>query len=58
MLDLALMTIFINHQIYVGYSSSQYRTEVLQIVSKPPSNARSCGTGAPHDVALTRTSGV
>ena len=31
---------------------------VLQIVSEPPSNARLCGTGALHDVALTRTSGI
>jgi hypothetical protein len=30
----------------------------LQMVSERPSNARSCGTGALHDVALTRTSGV
>jgi len=30
-LNLALMTIFINHQLYVGYSSSQYWTGVLQI---------------------------
>jgi len=30
----------------------------LQIVSEPPSNARSCGTGALHDMALTRTSEV
>lgn len=27
----------------------------LQIVSEPPSNARSCDTGAPHDVALMWT---
>jgi hypothetical protein len=32
--------------------------ESLQMVSEPPSNARSCDTGAPHDVALTKTSGV
>jgi hypothetical protein len=35
MWDLALMTIFIkhtfyNHPLYVGYSSSQYETDVLQ----------------------------
>jgi hypothetical protein len=30
----------------------------LQVVSKSPSNARSCGIGALHDVALTRTSGI
>jgi hypothetical protein len=30
----------------------------LQMVSEPPSNARSCGTGALHDMALTGTSGV
>jgi hypothetical protein len=27
----------------------------LQVVSEPPSNARSCGTEVLHDVALTRT---
>jgi hypothetical protein len=32
MWDLALMTIFINHSLYVGYSSSQYGTGVLQHV--------------------------
>jgi hypothetical protein len=30
----------------------------LQVVSKPPSNARSCSIGALHDVALTRTSRI
>jgi hypothetical protein len=30
----------------------------LQMVSEPPSNARSCGIRALHDVALTRTSGI
>jgi hypothetical protein len=30
----------------------------LQVVSEPPSNARSCGTRALHDVALTRTSEI
>jgi hypothetical protein len=30
MWDLALMTIFINHLLYVGYLSSQYGIEVLQ----------------------------
>jgi hypothetical protein len=30
----------------------------LQMVSEPPSNARSCGTGALDDMALTKTSGV
>jgi hypothetical protein len=30
----------------------------LQIVSEPPTNARSCGTEALHDVALTGISGV
>jgi hypothetical protein len=30
----------------------------LQMVSEPPSNVRSCGTRAPHDMALTRTSEV
>jgi hypothetical protein len=30
MWDLALMTIFINHIFYVGYSISQYEIEVLQ----------------------------
>jgi hypothetical protein len=28
---------------------------LLQMVSEPPSNARSCGIGALHDVGLTRT---
>jgi hypothetical protein len=32
--------------------------ELLQMVLEPPSNARSCGIGALHDVTLTRTSGV
>jgi hypothetical protein len=32
--------------------------ESLQMVSEPPSNAKSCGTEALHDVALTGTSGV
>jgi hypothetical protein len=31
---------------------------VLQMVSKSPSNARSYGIRALHDVALTRTSGI
>jgi hypothetical protein len=26
----------------------------LQVVSEPPSNTRSCGTGALHDIVLTR----
>jgi hypothetical protein len=30
----------------------------LQMVSEPPSNARSCGTGALHDVTLTSSSGI
>jgi hypothetical protein len=30
----------------------------LQMVSKSPSNARSCGTGALHDVVLTWTSKI
>ena len=30
----------------------------LQVVSEPPSNVRSCGTRALHDVALTRMSGI
>jgi hypothetical protein len=30
MWNLIHMTIFINHQLYVGYSSSQYGTGVLQ----------------------------
>jgi hypothetical protein len=30
----------------------------LQMVSEPPNNARPCGTGALHDVALTMTPGV
>jgi len=30
----------------------------LQMVSEPPSNARSCGTRALHDMALIRTSRV
>jgi hypothetical protein len=30
----------------------------LQMVSEPPSNVKPCGTGASHDVALTRKSGV
>jgi hypothetical protein len=30
----------------------------LQMVSEPHINARSYGTGAPHDMALTRTSRV
>jgi hypothetical protein len=30
----------------------------LQMVSEPGCNARSCGTGALHDMALTGTSGV
>jgi hypothetical protein len=30
----------------------------LQMVSEPPSNARSCGIGALHDVTLTRTSRI
>jgi hypothetical protein len=30
----------------------------LQMISELPNNARSYGIGAPHDVALTRTSGV
>jgi hypothetical protein len=29
---------------------------MLQMVLEPPSNARSCGIGALHDVGLTRTS--
>jgi len=35
MRDLALLTIFINHQFYVSYSSSQYGTGVLQLVCSP-----------------------
>jgi hypothetical protein len=27
----------------------------LKVVSEPPSNVRSCGTGALHDMALMRT---
>jgi hypothetical protein len=30
----------------------------LQMVSKSPSNARSCDIGALHDIGLTRTSGI
>jgi hypothetical protein len=30
MLDLAHINFFINHLIYVNYSSSQYKTKVLQ----------------------------
>jgi hypothetical protein len=30
MWDLALMTIFINHPLHVGYSSTKYGTGVLQ----------------------------
>jgi hypothetical protein len=30
----------------------------LQMVSKSPNDARSCGTGALHDMALTRTSEI
>jgi hypothetical protein len=30
----------------------------LQVVSKPSSNARSCGTRALHDIAQTTTSGI
>jgi hypothetical protein len=30
----------------------------LEMVSEPSSNARSCGTRAPHDIALTMASGV
>jgi hypothetical protein len=36
MWDLALMTIFINRPLYVGYSSSQYRAEVLQYIHLYP----------------------
>jgi hypothetical protein len=28
------------------------------VVSEPPSNAKSCGIGALHDVGLTKTSGI
>jgi len=31
---------------------------LLQMVSEPLSNAMSCGSGAPHDVALMRMSEV
>jgi hypothetical protein len=44
-----------------GAKSGQYCViggRSLQMVSEPPSNARSCGTGALYDVALTGTSGV
>jgi hypothetical protein len=30
----------------------------LQMISESPSNARSCGIGALHDVTLTRTSEI
>jgi hypothetical protein len=31
---------------------------LLQVVSEPPTNGRSCGIGALYDVALTRTLGI
>jgi hypothetical protein len=31
---------------------------LLQMISELPNNARPCGTGVLHDVALTKTSGV
>jgi hypothetical protein len=48
MWDVALMTIFINHSLYVGYSSFQYGTRVLQT---PPLKVLTSSSG-PHHAAL------
>jgi hypothetical protein len=58
MWDLALMIIFINHPLYMGYSSSQYETRCYKYYGGRPPNYKLLSTRSGHNQPQSFWSGL